>query len=61
MTNQHTKTNSTLSVITMRYYLIPPRTGVLIKTVTNADENVENWNPHTLLSGNVKWYSHFGK
>lgn len=48
--------------IIMRCYLTPTnKMGILNKTVTNVDENVKNWNPHILLSENVKWYRHCGK
>lgn len=68
MANQHMKNMLNILVIrdmqikiTMRYYFTPTRMGILNKTVTNVDENVQNCNPHTLLSENVKWYSHFRK
>lgn len=34
---------------------------VIIKTITNVDEDREKSEPSYIAGGDIKWYSHFGK
>ena len=46
----------------MRYHFIPSRTAIFKKRqIISISENVEKVGPSNNVSGNVKWYNHFGK
>ena len=46
----------------MRYYLTLIRMAIFEMTRdNNASEDVEKMNPQYTISGNVNWYSHYGK
>ena len=48
---------------TMRYHLTPVRMAIIKKNlqITNTTEDIEKKEPSNTVSGNVNWYSHYGK
>ena len=49
---------------TMRCYFTPTGTAIIKNTDNNkcwCGEDVEKLEPSCIASGNVKWYSHYGK
>jgi len=47
---------------TMRYYLTLARMAIINKSkITNAGEGVEKRKPSYIVTGNVSWYSRYGK
>lgn len=46
---------------TKRYHVAPVRTLTVLKTITNAGENVEKGLHLHAAAGDGNWYSHCGK
>ena len=45
----------------MQFHFLPDRMSIIKKIMTNIGENEKKLEPTYSTSGNVKWYSCFGK